>query len=172
MRAMKAGKVPSQTALTAIGQALQIAKNDRLAGKQIQSLFAHAGDGDSLSELNRVGETEITAYELGREYELAALDWAYKDAVTRAPIDPQTAPQSGKARTSADGSTDGKPGERNADEAGGTAREQRLHPSTFSGCLPPGITDHTSGSGHQQATQIRIALLGDPTKSFLATCRM
>jgi hypothetical protein len=119
MRAMKAGKVPSPSALTAIGQALEIAKTDRLVGKEIQALFAHAGDADPLGELRDASDPEITADELGREYELAALDWAYKDAIARAAIDPQTMPQSGKARAAAQSSTDGKAGERNADELGG-----------------------------------------------------
>src|SRR5690348_10758640 len=48
-------------------------------------------------------------------------------------------------------------GQRDADQAGWTASEQSLYPFAFTGCLLPGVTDHTGGSCHQQTAQIGIA---------------
>jgi hypothetical protein len=121
MQAIKSGRVASHEALAAIGQALEIAKIDPAAQKQMEALLAKARSNATDSDYSQDPWNDVVPGSR-EEYEmLAALEWAYKDAVARAPIDDQVRRDAARAAPAAKRSDDGKPGDRNPDDVGSGA---------------------------------------------------
>jgi hypothetical protein len=117
MRAMKAGRAPSQAELSAIGQALEIAKNDPAAQRQIKSLFAGSGTHpeDPLASLDSQGDSGESRDDIHNGFELADLNWALQEALARAQVDERTHPDARREANGAESTRDGGAGEQEPD---------------------------------------------------------
>lgn len=112
MNALKAGAPLSKDVLTAVGRAIEIARNDRNARRDLEDLFARTGgdprwlDGESFGS-HDWDVNERPDWDEGTP----ALEWAYEAAVARAALDDPSG-ASAPARTSRDeGGRTGRAGE-------------------------------------------------------------
>ena len=87
IRAMKSGRALSREELSAIGHALEIAKNDPAVLKEIAS---------------------ASSADFNNGFELADLDWAYQEAVAQVSMDERAHPDPGAEAASSEGARDGK----------------------------------------------------------------
>jgi hypothetical protein len=82
MKTLQAGKTPSKETLTAVGQALEIAKQDPRARAELAALLAQAG-GDFGGWGDEWGRNEM-------DEGTPPPEWAYEDAVSRAGVQPES----------------------------------------------------------------------------------
>jgi hypothetical protein len=119
MRAMKAGQAPSREALSAIGQALEIAKANPTAQKQIEGLFAGGYDTDQNGWTDSDPDRDPRDDgQFNNGFQLAALDWAYQEAVAKLSVEERTRRDARREASSAEAPADGKTSERDSDTSG------------------------------------------------------
>jgi len=82
MKAMQAGKTPSKETLTAVGQALEIAKQDPRARRELAALLAQAGGDFFGSWGDEWGRNDM-------DEGTPPPEWAYEEAVSRASVQPE-----------------------------------------------------------------------------------
>ena len=141
MNAIKAGMPPSKRALQAVGQAIEIARKDPQARRQLEDLFAQAAEAQSrLLEMGMENHdwdvNEMPYWDDGTP----RLQWAYEAAVARAavqesddPSDPRTSASDDAAQGRAGEMQRGVRGTMQADSAVLAATEGR--PGSFSSLL-------------------------------------
>ena len=83
MKAIQAGQPPSREALTAVGQALEIAKHDPRARRELEQLFAQSGGEFVGGWGDEWGRNEM-------DEGTPPPEWAYDEAVSRASLQPET----------------------------------------------------------------------------------
>ena len=172
MRAMKSGGLPSKAQLSAIGHALEIAKTDPDAQKQIEALLARAAADPNDQQWGQDDDPDRDPRDVyNNGFEINDLSWAYQEAVARVRSGerPHSDPR-GEAGAS-DGTRDGKPGERDSEPAASGSpdgvpvlADTRGQPVGFLSQLlgrqqasgEPGSADHSQSAGH--ATALTAAL--------------
>lgn len=129
MRALKEGRAPSKTALAAIGQVLELAKDNEGLQRELDQMFADAGArADGAEGQNGFVNFDEEDYEMrggemvytGEKTAALALEWAYKDAASRSSAEtPQKEPGSESgAEAGAESAAEGESGEETASESG------------------------------------------------------
>ena len=118
MHAMKSGRTPSKEQLSAIGQALEIAKVDPDAQKQIEALLARAGADPNDALWGQDADSDRDPRDVyNNGFELSDLNWAYQEAVARARVGERSRPDARSAASASEEKRDGKPGQRDSEPA-------------------------------------------------------
>jgi hypothetical protein len=172
MRAMKSGGLPSKAQLAAIGQALEIAKTDPDAQKQLEALLARASadPNDPLPGQDDDPDRDPRdVYNNG--FEINDMNWAYQEAVARVRSGEGPHSDARNEANASDGTRDGKPGDRQSDPAASGSQndvpvlaDTRGQPVGFLSQLlgrqqasgEAGAADHPQSTGH--ATALTAAL--------------
>ncbi len=93
MNAIKAGRPPTKQALTAVGQAIEIAKKDPRARRELDDLFAQSGSADGRFLDAGQGDHDWDVNEMPYwDDGTPRLEWAYEAAVARAAVEESGAP--------------------------------------------------------------------------------
>jgi hypothetical protein len=92
MKAMRAGRTPSEEQLTAIGQALETAKQDPAARKRIEGEVRGSGSNQTEIGSSSSSDTDSAAWsnDYQNGFEMSDLDWAYQEAMARGRNDEAT----------------------------------------------------------------------------------
>ena len=110
MNAMKAGTQPSKQALTAVGQAIEIARKDPRARRELEELFSRAGNLDGRFLDAGMGDHDWDVNEMPYwDDGTPRLEWAYEAAVARAAVQESDA-SADAAETSPREAGEGRPG--------------------------------------------------------------
>ena len=119
MRAMRSGRTPSPEQLAAIAQALEMAKGDPLAHRQIEGRLTQSQtrSNDPTDAFDSDSLVGASSDDLHNGFELADLDWAYQEAIARVRADERTPPDAGGEVTTAEDAPDGKADERPGESA-------------------------------------------------------
>jgi hypothetical protein len=111
MNAMKAGTQPSKQALTAVGQAIEIAKKDPRARRELDELFAQSVSADGRFLDASMGDHDWDVNEMPYwDDGTPRLEWAYEAAVARAAVQESDAATADAAETSTREAGEGRPG--------------------------------------------------------------
>jgi hypothetical protein len=114
MNALKAGAPLSKDALTAVGRAVEIAKNDRNARRELDDLFAKVGGDPRWLESELFGNHDWDVNERPDWDEgTPALQWAYEAAAARAALEDQGGRPDAARSARDDGGRTGRAGEIN-----------------------------------------------------------
>ncbi len=124
MNALKAGQTPSREALTAVGRALEIARTDPRARRELDDLFAKAAAADP-RWLDGAWNHDWDVNERPDWDEgMPALEWAYETAAARAALDDAARADEGTTEADTNG-RDRQPGERGTELSRGSTSSKR-----------------------------------------------
>ena len=111
MNAMKAGTQPSKQALTAVGRAIEIARKDPRARRELDDLFSQSGSADGRFLDAGMGDHDWDVNEMPYwDDGTPRLEWAYEAAVARAAVQESDAATADATETSPREAGDGRPG--------------------------------------------------------------
>jgi len=154
IKAMRAGRTPSEKQLSAIGQALETARHDPIARKRIEAEVNGSDSKQTEARQSAQSDSDTAAWsdDYHNGFEMSDLDWAYQEAMARGRSEEAThAEPGGEVTTPPSGTSDpsskGRPAEpAAAGELNGTPVEgdTRGRPADFSSLLRG--TQHASGN--------------------------
>jgi hypothetical protein len=111
MNAMKEGHPPTKQALKAVGQAIEIARKDPRARRELDDLFAQLGSADGRFLDTGVGDHDWDVNEMPYwDDGTPRLEWAYEAAVARAAVQESDTATADAAETSAREAGEGRAG--------------------------------------------------------------
>ena len=119
MRALRSGRKPSTEQLSAIGRALEVARNDPAAQKRIEDLMirSESDPNHQLSATDSDSGDGALPDDLHNGFELGDLDWAYQEALARGGADERARLDAGADAAASESTRDGKAGEGAVDPA-------------------------------------------------------
>nr|ADC36103.1 hypothetical protein [uncultured bacterium 126] len=175
IKAMRAGRPPSEEQLSAIGQALETARHDPAARKRIEAEVngsdSKGPDNQHASSSDTDGAAWSDDYHNG--FEMSDLDWAYQEAMARGRSEPAPHPEPGGDVTPPAGKSEsaskGRQGEpASAGELSGSPVEgdTRGRPADFTSLLRG--SQHSSGKAaaeNQPQDAGRVARLAAALRS-------